>query len=227
MKFGRIVADDISTAILAGCPIIHTHEDVTPAQACAKRTTAHAIAVAAKEEPSLSNRCSLGIREIAGVCSVGIVEQVVCSGAFETDSDLTVRVALQIPVALANRQRALGITVVDYLIPRVRCGPHNTDFKRVTRRPIIHNFGLAGEPEAALLEPVCSDVDIALGAVIPEEHGLVHPARNSQRNLAVALASRRRFKLGNTLLKIRAAIAAQIRRFGRCKATSDQPESRR
>ena len=61
VKFGRIVADDISTAILAGCPIIHIAEDVTPAQACAKRTTAHAIAVAAKEEPSLSNRCSLGI----------------------------------------------------------------------------------------------------------------------------------------------------------------------
>ena len=35
------------------------------------------------------------------------------------------------------------ITVVDYLIPPVRCGPHHTDFKRVTRRPIIHNFAEA------------------------------------------------------------------------------------
>ena len=97
--------------------------------------------------------------------------------------------------------------------------PCNTDFKRVTRRPIIHDLGIAGEPETALLERVRSDVGIALGAVIPEEHAFVHPARNIQRNLAVALAGRRRLKFGNTLFKIRAAIAAQIRRCGRCKAS--------
>ena len=86
------------------------------------------------------------------------------------------------------------------------------------------DFGITCEPETALLERVRADVGIALGAIIPEKHGSFTQPEISAKPCGCP-AGRRRFEFCDTLFEIRAAIAAQIRRFGGCKATATSPKA--
>ena len=65
-------------------------------------------------------------------------------------------------------------------------------------------------PNREELVVVVDGVDVLLGAVVPEQHGLVDLAVQGDRDLLVALADGRGLELGNPLFKVGAAIAAKI-----------------
>ncbi len=108
---------------------------------------------------------------------------------------------------LTELARRAGVGVLRELARRRAL---DTELKRVPSRPVAVDLGLAGELHAALFKRVGADVSIAFNTVIPEIDGFVDPARNRQRDLAVALASRRGFEFSNALFEISAAIAAKI-----------------
>ena len=167
----------------------------------------------------MSDSGRFGVRVVARVGAVGVVEKMVGRRAVLADRDLAVGLALQEPVGFARGDVVgRGAVARASWLKLLEAAPLMPSSMRVAGRPVVGDLGFAGELDAVLLERVGADVGVALDAVVPEEHGLVDPARNRQADLAVALASRRRLELGDALLEIGAAIAAEIRRLGRCPA---------
>src|SRR3990172_5490972 len=65
-----------------------------------------------------------------------------------------------------------------------------------------------GETASQVVVLVAND-EAGFMPVVPNVHGLDDPTRKGHRDLLVALADGRRFKLGHPLLEIRAAITAE------------------
>src|SRR5262245_10561235 len=80
--------------------------------------------------------------------------------------------------------------------------------------PSGRDLGASGNGEASSnVIGLISDGKRVLVPIIPPVHGLDDPTGERHRHLLVALADGRRFELGHPLLKIRAAIAAEVSRL--------------
>ena len=201
----RVVADDVAAAVLAGRAVVEAARHVAPFQVRAAGASLKGAATA-DQECTLGNRSRLGIRIVAGVGAVGVIEQVVGRRAFEADRQLAQLLALDPPVALAHLHRVVmhgrGRCRIRrrILVPASGVVSPNADLDRIAGRPILIDLRFAGELEARLLQVVRADVDVALSAIVPEERGFVDPARDRQADFAVALAGRGRLEIGDALL---------------------------
>ena len=87
--------------------------------------------------------------------------------------------------------------------------PH-ADLDIITGVQIAIDFSRALEADTRARVVVGINAGVALKAVIPEQDSLVDVAGDFELDLAVALARCRRFKLGNALFQIRAAVASEV-----------------
>jgi hypothetical protein len=101
----------------------------------------------------------------------------------------------------------------------------NADLDQVAGLPALgdHSFTLEAEARPGVV--VRDLIGVAFEAIVPEHNRFVDMARDLKAHLAVALAGRRRFKLGDALLEIGAAVAAQIRSLGRRRTHYEQARS--
>ena len=93
--------------------------------------------------------------------------------------------------------------------------------------PVAGDLGLAFDAGAGRIIVVVDDVEVLLAAIVPPHPGVVDLAVNLHRDLLVALAHRGRLKIGNALLEIGAAIAAEIGRLGRFRTEDRRSHTNR
>jgi hypothetical protein len=120
---------------------------------------------------------------------------------------------LQEPAALANGDVIRGRSVWIVLVPFAAVSPEDTKFDDITCGPVLIDLCFADETNARLLDRVCADVDIALGAVVPPGNLFADPARYGQADLAIAFPGCRRFEFRDTLFQNGASIATKIGSF--------------
>ncbi len=77
--------------------------------------------------------------------------------------------------------------------------------------PVRADLRFAAEAEAGARVVVGDLVDVILEAVVPEDQLFVDLAVDLERDLAVALAGRRRLELGDALFEVGTAISPEIR----------------
>ena len=79
--------------------VVGTAQDVGPSQAVSQAIDAH-------QELSHRNTGAFSVGEIAGICAVSIVEQMVSGFAFEANRQLAELLVLDEPIALTDCQSA-------------------------------------------------------------------------------------------------------------------------
>ena len=104
----------------------------------------------------------------------------------------------------------VGDAVVVKLVRAIKTICANADFKQITSLQIVGDLALALETEACARGIVRSNINVAAVTIVPEQQGLIDKARHFELDLAIALARRCRFELGDPLLKVGAAIAAKV-----------------
>ncbi len=156
VQVGRVVADDVTAPALAGRDVVEPAQNLPPPQL--RRVQS---AVRYDDETIDGDGSRLGVRKVARVGRIGIVEQMVGGRAVLPDRDLAVGLALQVPEALAGYEATRADRVVAsrvQLVDRVRDGAEQSDLEHVAHRHVLIELGVSGEAEARLLERVGSDV---------------------------------------------------------------------
>src|SRR5262245_17081107 len=106
-----------------------------------------------------------------------------------------------------------AVEVVE-LVGEAEISALNEDGDVEASRPAGCDLGASRDREATSnVIGLISDGKRVLVPIIPPVHGLDDPTGERHRHLLVALADGRRFELGHPLLKIRAAIAAEVSRL--------------
>ena len=152
----------------------------------------------------------------------GILVDVVLRHLLLAEPDPAVGLALERNRRLADSQQTVVGVVIELVDePALIAGVFDLDHEAA--RPVVADLSLAPDAEAVGVVGAVQRIDIALGAIVPEIDHAVHAAIELDLDLLVALADRGRFELGNALLKIGAAIAAQIGGLGGRRG--EEPES--
>jgi hypothetical protein len=198
-----------------------------------RRATARVDEIAgpvANEKLRLKVRLGFIVMDLARHRRVGFGQKVIGRQRVIPDQNSSVVLIFQVPAAAADgqtvirRRRALAARA--RLIPLSAGIAVDADFEQVPRRPIFIDLGFAQEFESRLLDRTRADVDVALGAIVPESDLLVHPARDRQADLAISFTGCRRFEFRNPSFKIRTAIASKVSSVSRLQRRSRQEGNR-
>src|SRR5690606_31601214 len=143
----------------------------------------------------------------AGVRKVDFCDARVCRVG-ETNANFTPGFALDVPVRLTELGHIRALVVVFCHLRGVSLLPSQLDL--VTGRDIGSNPSGTSEAEARVRRLRINNVNVVFVSVVPPHYSSRYLAINFQAYLAVALTSRRCFKLCNALLKVCAAIPTKV-----------------